>query len=168
MRDRSIEVWHRAFKKWGTVCMTCDDPRKLITDKECAGCLREKGLKKCPKCGDVKVLLMDFFEKHGRCKDCEGGAAGVARRAHRKSMTASERRRDAAYQRLDYESMMIEQDDRCAICGETPPGKALHVDHDHETKKVRGLLCYGCNSGLGHFHDRPDLLQAAVTYLAAN
>jgi hypothetical protein len=173
MRDRSVEVWNRAFKRWGTVCVTCDNPRKLATERECADCLRRKGLKKCSACSEVKVLLMDFFEKHGRCKDCEGGPEALARRQHRKSMSPSERRRDASYRRLygitlaDYEAMMTAQEDRCAICGETPPGRTLHVDHDHETKKVRGLLCYGCNSGIGHFRDRPDLLRGAIDYLSA-
>lgn len=55
-----------------------------------------------------------------------------------------------------------EQDYRCRICGEVAK---LVVDHDHETKKYRGLLCNPCNKGLGHFRDDENVLKAALFYL---
>ena len=59
----------------------------------------------------------------------------------------------------------------CAICGQPPTGrrgKRLFVDHDHETKKVRGLLCLRCNLVLGHAKDSTDVLNKAVAYLEAD
>jgi hypothetical protein len=56
----------------------------------------------------------------------------------------------------------------CMICGAgSAPGiKAkLHVDHDHRTNEFRGVLCEGCNHGLGKFYDDPVLLHAAADYL---
>lgn len=55
----------------------------------------------------------------------------------------------------------------CAICGTTkPPGKnSWHVDHDHKTGKVRGVLCAHCNPGLGHFRDSIRSLRLAIRYL---
>ena len=41
----------------------------------------------------------------------------------------------------------------------------LSVDHDHETGKVRGLICHLCNIGLGSFHDDPELLENAAKYI---
>ena len=50
----------------------------------------------------------------------------------------------------------------CALCRERPAG---HVDHDHLTGKVRGMLCFCCNQGLGNFRDRRDVMRAAIAYL---
>ena len=68
----------------------------------------------------------------------------------------------------DYDDLLLRQRGGCAICGK-PPGKiSLHVDHDHETGRIRGLLCVGCNNALGQFHDDPDLLTRAIDYVGAD
>jgi hypothetical protein len=41
----------------------------------------------------------------------------------------------------------------------------LHVDHDHITGRVRALLCSGCNTGIGHLQDDPDVLRRAADYI---
>jgi Recombination endonuclease VII len=68
----------------------------------------------------------------------------------------------------DYEQMLAAQGGGCAICGRPPRGDiALHVDHDHDTGAVRGLLCFRCNNALGDFDSDPALLRAAIDYLEA-
>jgi hypothetical protein len=70
-----------------------------------------------------------------------------------------------------YEAMLAEQHNRCAICGSEPDPNGrrsagrLHVDHDHETGRVRGLLCNRCNPGVGYFLHDTDRLRAAIAYL---
>jgi hypothetical protein len=68
-----------------------------------------------------------------------------------------------------YNAILKAQGGVCAICQKPPKGKGkekyLHVDHDHLTSAVRGLLCGECNTGLGKFRDDPDLLIAAAEYL---
>lgn len=67
----------------------------------------------------------------------------------------------------DYNRLLAEQNGRCAICETDDPGGrgAFHVDHDHETGQIRGLLCNECNIGLGKFGDDPARLRAAADYL---
>ena len=60
------------------------------------------------------------------------------------------------------DAMLEAQGGLCALCQERP---AEHVDHDHFTGKVRGMLCFCCNQGLGNFRDRADVMQLAIAYL---
>lgn len=63
--------------------------------------------------------------------------------------------------------LLVAQGGQCAICKtDKPRGRGdWHVDHDHETKAIRGLLCHKCNVGLGHFNDSVQLLASATNYL---
>lgn len=66
----------------------------------------------------------------------------------------------------DYEAMLNQQGGVCAICKRVPQGKhGFHLDHDHETGRIRGILCRCCNTALGHFQDNLAGLLAAVSYL---
>ena len=66
-----------------------------------------------------------------------------------------------------YDALVVAQDGRCAICRtDTPGGRGTwHVDHEHGTGRVRGLLCHRCNLMLGNAQDDPTRLLAAVEYL---
>ena len=65
-----------------------------------------------------------------------------------------------------YEAMLKEQNNVCAICYKPDIcNRDLAVDHCHNTKKVRGLLCTNCNMALGKFQDDLQIIQKAVEYL---
>lgn len=72
-----------------------------------------------------------------------------------------------------YEELLLLQDHVCAICGQPETVKShrfnkmrrLAVDHHHITKKIRGLLCTGCNTMLGSAKDSEDVLMKAISYL---
>jgi hypothetical protein len=70
----------------------------------------------------------------------------------------------------DYNRMFEEQGGRCAICGthQCATGRALAVDHDHKTGKVRGLLCQACNTAIGKLNDDPELIHKAADYVATH
>lgn len=75
-----------------------------------------------------------------------------------------------------YQKMLIEQGNVCRICGNpetiidnrTQQIRALAVDHNHKTGIVRGLLCMGCNQGIGNFKEEISRLQKAIEYLERN
>lgn len=118
------------------------------------------------------VLDMDRVDLYG------GGATRLSRRAHPDKVRANSKTWYADHQdqiraihrRSKYgltpekhQQMYDSQGGLCAICR---VGWATHVDHDHSTGKVRGLLCRQCNAGLGQFSDQPSLLASAMEYLA--
>jgi len=65
----------------------------------------------------------------------------------------------------DYERLLATQGGVCAICERPPKKRRLHVDHDHATGKVRGLLCFTCNRYVLGKYATPAKLRAAADYL---
>lgn len=67
----------------------------------------------------------------------------------------------------EYNRMFDEQKGYCACCGQSHENfrNGLHVDHDHATGQVRGLLCTQCNPGIGYFEDSIERLEMAIKYL---
>jgi protein-arginine kinase activator protein McsA len=63
----------------------------------------------------------------------------------------------------DYEKMLENQLGLCKICHQS--NQKLLIDHDHKTGKIRGLLCNGCNRGLGYFNENILALKEAIIYL---
>lgn len=72
-----------------------------------------------------------------------------------------------------YKNLFAAQNGVCAICfrpeteidKRTNEIKSLHIDHNHDTKEIRGLLCGKCNKGIGHFEDVAASLKSAICYL---
>lgn len=65
-----------------------------------------------------------------------------------------------------YDKLFKAQNGVCIICGGVNnDGRKLFVDHDHNTGKIRGLLCYQCNLMLGNARDNLSILKSAVNYL---
>jgi hypothetical protein len=69
----------------------------------------------------------------------------------------------------EYNRILAAQGGVCAICESPPtPGISLHVDHDHGTGEIRGLLCVRCNNAIGLMREAPDLLRHAAPYVTAD
>ncbi len=93
-------------------------------------------------------------------------------RRMRSTPDAKRRARDSYLRRKygitmeQYDLMLAEQDGGCAICKRSPSESiSLHVDHDHDTGRIRGLLCFRCNNSLGDLEDSPQLLMAELNYV---
>lgn len=132
-------------------------------------------MKTCRLCGGIVGPNV----KVGRqCRDCLNKKAALWGRQNRDVTRRASRKCNWKNQGIDfsiaqYEAMLKEQGGRCAICNTDSPGGwtgkgpgVFHVDHDHALKRVRGLLCYKCNHGLGYFRDDPGLLESAAAYLS--
>ena len=114
----------------------------------------------CRKCLVVKSVSNFRFisiarnKRNSICRSC--------RNIHRQVTRAGNRE--------GYEELLEKQNNACAICGISAEeiGRKLVVDHNHETLKIRGLLCWRCNSGLGFFKDNQTYLAMAIEYLVNN
>lgn len=125
-------------------------------------------LKRCTSCRaekDTEEFYKQGNRRQSKCKPCL--------LQHQKTRYDPEKNRNYSIKRRygvsaeEYAAMLLKQGGSCAICNstETVLGRPLYVDHNHNTGRVRGLLCHKCNTGLGSFRDSPLLLKAATTYL---
>ena len=135
-------------------------------------------MKTCPKCGETKSL--DSFSKNksrrdGRDSWCRACKASGKKAAYKTDPTGRRKSHLKSRYKITpegYEDLLCLSDSRCMICGlpaviqKERTGRFLCVDHDHETGKVRGLLCDLCNKGLGAFRDDLTLLRKATNYLS--
>lgn len=128
----------------------------------------------CSRCKTEKPEIdfgRDHQSKTGKrcwCKKCANSYAKAHRKnnpAIQKSIRKSKLWTQYGITLADYEKMFNKQSGVCAICGQPPLDKALVVDHDHKTGKVRGLLCCLCNTMLGFAAESTKVLELAAQYL---
>ena len=137
--------------------------------------------KHCRACG--RRRLVKFFYGHRGskdglnyiCKDCSKKQAAEWRRGNRERFNYLRRNRERLKKygvtKAQWDEMHERQKGRCAICGSvdgrhsSASESSLAVDHDHETGRVRGLLCMPCNRGL---LATPELHRRAAQYLEEN
>ena len=129
-------------------------------------------MKKCNVCGEDKPL--DMYSKHRSARDglqskCKSCSVAIMQKwkLDNKDRYNEYNQSRKLHMRLRLHGIPLEYWEDintgiCAICGSE---NGSHIDHDHDTTVVRGMLCNGCNSGLGFFADNPDFLRAAAAYL---
>lgn len=74
-------------------------------------------------------------------------------------------RLDVTVTEADYQALLVKQGGACALCGRSYPKRRLSIDHDHETGRIRGLLCVTCNSAIAALGDDRAGLERALAYL---
>ncbi|MCP3817206.1 endonuclease VII domain-containing protein [Streptomyces sp. A3M-1-3] len=116
-----------------------------------------RGHKRCPQCGEVKP-----HSEWERNKTSSDGWCSYCRVCRAQNNRAGYFMRTYGITEAQRDEMISSQMGICLICLSAP---AVHVDHCHETGKVRGVLCFNCNSAIGKLGDDPDTLRRAITYL---
>jgi hypothetical protein len=115
------------------------------------------GYKHCPGCKQIKPRT----EWHRRTS-APDGLVVYCRACSKERHRRDHLKRNFGLTPQQLAERIASQGGVCAICRD---GKPEHIDHDHETGQVRGVLCGPCNMGLGLFKDEPARLEAASTYL---
>ena len=125
---------------------------------------RNRGLPK----NDPRHGTVNGYSTWGcRCSECKAAIAKYAR----ESGTRHKSQLKALYGITpeQWDELFESQEGRCASCGDVPPEDAkrrFHVDHDHSSGAVRGILCHSCNVALGHLKEEQSRIQALSEYLA--
>ena len=144
--------------------------------------------KKCSVC-KIEKPLSEFYKdlraldgKASECKKCHNEETIKWRIEHPEKSReiainiyrnySSEKKRDIwlknyGINSMQYREILKSQDGCCAICGKMQK-ENFHVDHNHSTGKVRGLLCGNCNRALGYMNENVEALKSAINYLEKN
>jgi len=148
-------------------------------------------MKVCKKC--KRELSLEMFSKHPKSKDRLQGSCKECERKWYKSWRArpevlkriKEQQKQWAKRNVDnrklnrkkynlkvnfgisiedYNKLLLRQNGVCAVCGSNT-NRSLAVDHNHETGKVRGLLCGNCNTALGLLRENIQIIEKLKGYL---
>lgn len=128
---------------------------------------KEKPCLKCKEVFPVEDFPRNASSPDGRgsyCKPCHSVQGRENRTKNHGSRGYHLKRRYGITQE-DFNRLLEQQQGACAICNTGAGEKPWHVDHDHSTGRVRGILCHSCNTALGNFKDSTELLRSALDYL---
>ena len=171
--------------------------QKCISEHRCPNCYRKHkekytyckkcrewrhdryGNRKCKDCGKALKYGYSFY----RCPKCRKGKDNptdymrIWRKENPQKYQDATLKRRYGISYIIFQDLYKEQNGKCAICKNDIPfidspnknrNKLAHVDHDHKTNKVRGLLCPNCNLMLGYSKDNISILTDAIKYLQNN
>lgn len=155
-----MNVRHRVYRDAKRVAprirVTNAEPPSARTRKWCPRCAQEKSVE------DFGANRSTADGRTAYCRPCHNETGRVNRIERNGSTRDYHLRRRYGLTSADVDALVVQQDGLCAICARRAPE---HVDHDHVSGAVRGVLCSGCNQGLGNFRDDTDALRRAIDYL---
>lgn len=158
-----------------TVCAHCAGP---------IDCPTRKKIYCSENCKQKALWLRNHPKSDRNCEHCDKDISAYRTDArfcgdacsttwHNRNKTPERRRAERLWSKYkitsdEYDERLRIQKGLCAICRRDDPNTPhgfWHVDHDHATGLVRGLLCGRCNTGIGQFQDSPTVLERAARYL---
>ena len=135
----------------------------------------------CRVCKKQKNLLDEYYLSRRdptkkssysyECKECTVKRTVEYNREHSTSVRSQYLKRNYGLTFEEFEAMLSDQDNCCAICKSTKPlgrHKRFNVDHHNKTGNVRGLLCSNCNTALGLVNDNIHTLKSMIQYLESH
>jgi|TARA_R110000822_G_scaffold108650_1_gene238211 hypothetical protein len=119
---------------------------------------------KCSSCGQEHIQNSREIQKNNKPMSCDNF------KPHNWSGLEREdniMRKQYGISTEQFAELLEFQGGGCAICAKPIENirRRMNIDHDHETNKVRGILCTGCNTGIGHLGDNTEGLKRALYYL---
>jgi len=119
---------------------------------------------KCSSCGQEHIQNSREIQKNNKPMSCDNF------KPHNWSGLEREdniMRKQYGISTHQFAELLEFQGGGCAICAKPIENirRRMNIDHDHETNKVRGILCTGCNTGIGHLGDNTEGLKRALYYL---
>ena len=150
------------------------DPLSLLDVLDDSGNVVTRVCRKCT----VSKPIEDYHWVSGRrgrrriCKSCDYEAAVFRKKNSPPERNYSHIRRTYGIDKAGFIELVSLSGGKCMICDReldlttrTNQPNKLQIDHDHVTGKVRGILCFSCNTALGKMQDSPETLKKAARYL---
>lgn len=133
-------------------CTSCGQVDRSASGK-CRECARRSGAARRDRAAPCRSCGANDWTKEGKCRRC------ISRRM---------RERKYGFDRGGFDARLKAQGGKCAACRDSfdgLPSKHVHVDHDHVTGEVRGILCHACNTAIGLLLDSPSRASKIADYL---
>ncbi len=138
-------------------------------------------MKTCASCGESKPLTMFGWINHSKrrpchsvyCKACKVQKQAVYEKSLPAERVSADRRKFKLRKKYglspeEYDKQFSHQSGQCAICRRSLVGlspQTVHVDHCHDTGRLRGILCGNCNVAMGNFKENIESMSRAIEYL---
>jgi hypothetical protein len=159
------------------ICGSCGEQRS-VTDFYRNNAAKDGLRPECKRCSRIRRKAWYEANRQGEIERAKAWQQqnpdrhSENQRRRRARPDIKRRERDAYLQRTfgitldEYDEMLRAQGGRCGICGRSPrPDISLHVDHDHRSGAIRGLLCFPCNNAVGLLRDDIERVGAVRAYL---
>lgn len=128
-------------------------------------------MKRCSQCKELKEESEFYTRRDRNCLQSYCKRCAITQSSNYQNKTKYRAFLKSTYGITpeDYDGLYDKQKGKCAICGkhQSELKRRLCVDHDHNTGKVRGLLCHKCNFVIGNADDDIEILNKAITYLSS-
>jgi len=162
-------------------CRNCGCTEKYVSSYGCVKCTLSRNSSEYIKQYSKTERAQKRIKEYGLMRTKSGDAAAAQRKYYKSNREKvkeyyhnnKEKWLESALKSKynisldDYYRLLERQDYACAICNSPieAGNKSAHIDHCHSSGKVRGVLCHGCNTGIGLLKEDISIMKKAIDYL---